>query len=87
MSKTRLKMLCHVVLISITDCITEMISTQCGMSGNLSDEISWFLSPLSLSQFYKPDLKNNLSQIYYQKEKIFINKVFQKNTISSTGFP
>ena len=57
------------------------------MSGNLSDEISWFLSPLSLSQFYKPDLKNNLSQIYYQKEKIFINKVFQKNTISSTGFP
>ena len=32
MSKSGLKMVCHVVLISTIHCITEMISTHCGMS-------------------------------------------------------
>ena len=31
---------------SIIYCITEMISIHCNMSGGLSDEVSWFLSPL-----------------------------------------
>ena len=56
-SKTGLKILCHVDLISIIHCITKIISNHCQMSGNLSDEVSWFLSSLWISQLCKPDRK------------------------------
>ena len=76
-SKTRLKMLCPVVLISIIHCISEITSTHCDFSGDLSNEVSWFLSSLSLSQFCEPDLKK---AIYHQviNKKICINKSFPK---------
>ena len=84
-SKTRLKMLCPVVLISIIHCISEITSTHCDFSGDLSNEVSWFLSSLSLSQFCEPDLKK---AIYHQViiKKICINKSFpQKNNNSAYG--
>ena len=57
-SKTGLKMLCHIVFVSFFHCITKMISVHCLMSENLSNEIYWFLSSLSCSQLYLPDHKN-----------------------------
>ena len=84
-SKTGLKMFCDVVLISIIDCIAEMISTHCGMSGDSSDEISWFLSPLSLSQFCKITKNQFIANLLPKKN--CINKSVPKNTIRSTGFP
>ena len=54
-SKTGLKTLFHIDLISIIHCVTKIISNHGDMSGNLSDEVSWFLSSLWLSQLCKPD--------------------------------
>ena len=56
-SKSGLNMLCHVALISFTHCITEMIFTHCGMSRDLSDDVSWFLAPLSLLHLCQPDCR------------------------------
>lgn len=59
-SRTGLKMLCLVTLISAIHCFTEMISTNCGLTGGLSDEVetSWLLSPFSsLSQLCQPGRK------------------------------
>ena len=70
LSKTGLKMLCHGESISTIHCITEMIYAYPGMSGDLSGEISWFLSPSSLSQLCQSDRKkqfitNLLSKIMH----------------------
>ena len=48
MSKTGSKIICHAALISTIYCITEMISTNCRMSGDFSDVVFWFLTPLPL---------------------------------------
>ena len=69
LSKTGLKMLCHGESISTIHCITETIYAYPGMSGDLSGEISWFLSPSSLSQLCQSDRKKqfitNLSKIMH----------------------
>ena len=78
LSKAVLKMLCHIVLIAKIHRVTNMISTHCGVSGCLNDEVSWFFSPLPLSKLYEADQKKNLSPIYYQK-KYALMKVLQEN--------
>ena len=47
-------MLCFII-----DCIAETFSTCRGMSGYLSDNVSWFLSSLSLMSDRKKEFINN----------------------------
>ena len=49
-----------VLLISTTVYIKGIISTHCGMSGDLSDEVLYFLSPLHWKVFIMNGVKNNL---------------------------
>ena len=65
-SKTGLKMLCHVVLISTVHCITEMISNHLC----LEIQVMMFLGSIQLCLFISyvnQTAKSNLSPIYYQK--------------------
>ena len=68
-----------------------MIPTHCGMPGDLSNEVSWFLSLLSFSQYVNQTTKSDISPIYYCKKyalKICIKKSLpRKQTIRNTGFP
>ena len=70
-------MLCHAILVCTIHCITEMISTNCGMPGDLTDEASWFLTSLPLSQLCQPDCKE---AIYHQFiiKKHSLTKMFQE---------
>ena len=59
MSKTRLKIFYHVVLICTIHCIVEIIYSHCGVSGYLSDEI-FFSSRLQKAIFYRFVIKKNM---------------------------
>ena len=62
-----------------------MISTNCGMPGDLTDEASWFLTSLPLSQLCRPDCKEAIYHQFIIKET-FINKdVSRKVTIQYTN--
>ena len=76
-SKAGIKILIHVVLISIIYCITEILSTRCEMLADLSHEVSWFLWHWSRSQSCQSDGK-----------KQFITKLLSKTSknIYITGF-
>ena len=67
--KTGLKLLCQFLLIFTIHCITEMISTHSGMSGNLRDDVSCFLSPLRPKVFGVEGYKNNL---YLERSALLI---------------
>ena len=57
------------------------------MSDDLRDEVSWFLTSLSLSQFYYKDRKNQFITNLLSKN-ICINKgVRRKLVIRIAGFP
>ena len=58
-SKSESKMLCHLVLISLTHCFTEII-----FSDHLSDE---FFGSLYLFLYVNQISESNLSSIYHQK--------------------
>ena len=49
----------NAMLCCIIDCIAETFSTYRGMSGYLSDKVSWFLSSLSLMSDRKKEFINN----------------------------
>ena len=66
-SKTWLEMLCHVVFILTFHCVTKKISTHCVMPGDLSDEVSWFLSICFVLSYLYQTTKRSLSPIYCQR--------------------
>ena len=50
----------------------------CGISGDISDEVSWFFSPLSLSRFCQPDRQKQFLTNLLSKKYALI-KVFEEN--------
>ena len=80
-SKTWLEMLCHVVFIFTFHCVTKKISTHCVMSGDLSDEVSWFFLLCFVLSYLCQTAKSSLSPIYCQRN-MHQQKCFQKTSDS-----